>query len=121
VELVVQVLGGQGGASSSRVRRGTAFKYVRPAGPMHHRVPSDEAARCRNSPGSVTGVHPSGGSRRLGGRRREDRVRLTGRTAPSRRRTAMNVSGVGATPPAPQPPPVSPVVPPARPEEPGTR
>ena len=33
----------------------------------------------------------------------------------------MNVSGVGATPPAPQPPPVSPVVPPARPEEPGTR
>jgi hypothetical protein len=33
----------------------------------------------------------------------------------------MNVSGVGATPPAPQPPAVSPVVPPARPEEPGTR
>jgi hypothetical protein len=34
---------------------------------------------------------------------------------------AMNVSGVGATPPAPQPPPVTPVVPTARPEEPGTR
>jgi hypothetical protein len=33
----------------------------------------------------------------------------------------MNVSGVGATPPAPQPPPVTPVVPPARAEEPGTR
>ena len=33
----------------------------------------------------------------------------------------MNVSGVGATPPAPQPPPVTPVVPPARPAEPGTR
>ncbi len=33
----------------------------------------------------------------------------------------MNVSGVGATPPAPQSPPVSPVVPPARPDEPGTR
>ena len=33
----------------------------------------------------------------------------------------MNVSGVGATPPAPQPPPVTPVVPPARPDEPGTR
>jgi hypothetical protein len=33
----------------------------------------------------------------------------------------MNVSGVGATPPAPQPPPVSPVVPATRPEEPGTR
>ena len=33
----------------------------------------------------------------------------------------MNVSGVGVTPPAPQPPPVTPVVPPARPEEPGTR
>jgi hypothetical protein len=33
----------------------------------------------------------------------------------------MNVSGVGATPPAPQPPPVIPVVPTARPEEPGTR
>jgi len=33
----------------------------------------------------------------------------------------MNVSGVGATPPAPQPPPVTPVVPSARPDEPGTR
>jgi hypothetical protein len=33
----------------------------------------------------------------------------------------MNVSGVGVTPPAPQPPPVTPVVPPARPEEHGTR
>jgi hypothetical protein len=33
----------------------------------------------------------------------------------------MNVSGVGATPPAPQPPPVTPVVPPARAEEHGTR
>ena len=33
----------------------------------------------------------------------------------------MNVSGVGVTPPAPQPPPVSPVVPPARAEESGTR
>ena len=31
VELVMQVLGGQGGASSSKVPRGTAFKYVRPA------------------------------------------------------------------------------------------
>ena len=33
----------------------------------------------------------------------------------------MNVSGVGATPPAPQPSPVTPVVPSARAEEPGTR
>ena len=33
----------------------------------------------------------------------------------------MNGSGVSATPPAPQPPPVTPVVPPARPNEPGTR
>ena len=33
----------------------------------------------------------------------------------------MNVSGVGATPPAPQPPPVTPVVPTARPDEPGAR
>ena len=33
----------------------------------------------------------------------------------------MNVSGVGVTPPAPQPPPVSPVVPPALPQEAGTR
>jgi hypothetical protein len=33
----------------------------------------------------------------------------------------MNVTGVGATPPAPQPPPVSPVVPPARSDEPGAR
>ena len=33
----------------------------------------------------------------------------------------MNVSGVGATPPAPQPPPVAPVVPPAPPEGSDTR
>ena len=33
----------------------------------------------------------------------------------------MNVSGVGATPPAPQPLPVSPVVPPGSPREFGTR
>ena len=33
----------------------------------------------------------------------------------------MNVSGVGATPPAPQPPPVAPVVNPARAEGSGTR
>ncbi len=33
----------------------------------------------------------------------------------------MNVSGVGATPPAPQPPPVAPVVPSAQAEAPDTR
>ena len=33
----------------------------------------------------------------------------------------MNVTGVGVTPPALQPPPVAPVVPPARSDEPGAR